>query len=132
MSRHFRLLVALCLLLCACGGPFLAVPGGALRGEVVAEPVEDWSAVATPFVDLEVRPDDPYSVELNYFIRGGQLYIDPAEGRAWLDHLRTDPRARVRFGERIYPVTAVLVARPGEGGFEDLDPTRFIYRLDSR
>ena len=41
-----------------------------------------------------------------------------------------DPRCRVRFGERIYPVTAVLVGKPGEiAGF---DADRFVYRLDSR
>ncbi|GAF95452.1 unnamed protein product, partial [marine sediment metagenome] len=82
------------------------------------------------FVDLEVRPDDPYSVELNYIVLEGQLYIDPAEGRRWFEYLREDDRVRVRFGDRIYPARAVLVGRPGE--LEGFDSDRFIYRLDPR
>ena len=118
------------LLLAACGGPLLVFPGGELSGEVVREPVEDWSFVDDRFVDLETRPSDPYSVELNYVVRDGQLYLDPAEGRTWFDHLRADPDVRVRFGDRIYPVRAVKVGEPGE--IEGFDADRYVYRLDSR
>ena len=130
MNRAMIALLAGVLALVACGGPFLVIPGGALRGTLVPEPIEDWSFVDSAFVDLETRPDDPYSVELNYVVRDGELYVDPAEGREWLEHLREDPRARVRFGDRIYPVTAVLVGKPGE--LEGFPGDRFIYRLDSR
>ncbi len=117
-------------LLLACGGPILVIPGGALAGTVVSQPVDDWSFVTDRFVDLETRPEDPYSVELNYVVREGKLYIDPAEGREWLDHIREDPRVRVRFGCKVYPATAVLVGRPGE--IEGFQTDRFVYRLDSR
>jgi len=120
----------LALLAAGCGGPFLMFPGGALDGEVVDEPVTDWSFVTDRFVELETRPDDPYSVELNYFVRDGRLYLDPAEGRTWLEHIRADPRVRVRFDGRVYPLTAVLVGRPGE--LEGFDADRFVYRLDPR
>ncbi len=124
-SQVFCVLV---LLATGCGGPFLVFPGGELRGETVAEPVDDWSFVDSWFVDLETRPGDPYSVELNYIVKDGRLYIDPAEGRAWLEHIREDPRVRVRFGGKIYPLKAVLVGKPGElDGFPE---DRFIYRLD--
>ena len=122
--------VLLLLAITGCGGPFLVFPGGELSGKVVSEPVADWSFVIDEFVDLETRPSDPYSVELNYVVRNGQLYIDPAEGRRWLDHIREDSRVRVRFGEKIYPVEAVLVGKPGE--LEGFDRERFIYRLDPR
>ena len=82
------------------------------------------------FVDVETRPGDPYSVELNYQVVDGMLYIDPAEGRKWFEYIRADPRLRVRFDDKIYPVAAVLVGRPGE--LEGFDADRFIYRLDSR
>ena len=118
---------ALCF---GCGGPMLVFPGGALSGEVHPEPVEDWSFVSDAFVDLELTPDDPYSVQLNYVVRDGRLYIDPAEGRGWFERLKADPRVRVRFGGTVYPLVAVLVGRPGE--LEGFDPDRFIYRLDSR
>jgi hypothetical protein len=116
--------------LTACGGPFLVFPGGELDGEVVEEPIEDWSFVDDHFVDLETRPSAPYSVELNYVVRDGKLYIDPAEGRRWLVYLREDPRVRARFGAKIYPLQAVLVGRPGE--LEGFPEDRFVYRLDPR
>ncbi len=34
-------------------------PGGALSGEVVEEPVADWSFVDDVWFELETRPDDP-------------------------------------------------------------------------
>ncbi len=114
----------------ACGGPFLVFPGGALRGEVVSEPPTDWSFVDDRFIDLETRPEDPYSVELNYFVRDGKLYVDPAEGRTWLEHIRADPRVRARFGGKVYLLEAVLVGTPGQ--LEGFDADRFVYRLDPR
>ncbi len=123
-------LLAILATLAACGGPFLVFPGGQLSGEVVTEPVDDWSFLTASFIDLETRPADPYSVELNYVVRDGKLYIDPAEGRRWLDHIREDPRVRARFDGRIYPLTAVLVGEPGE--LEGFDADRYVYRLDSR
>ena len=129
--NHRSILIALMSTpLFACGGPLLVFPGGELSGEVVTEPVTDWSFASDTFVDLETRPGAPYSVELNYVVEDGQLYIDPAEGREWLDHIRADPRVRVRFGNEVYPATAILVGQPGE--LEGFDPERFIYRLDSR
>ena len=116
--------------LVGCGGPIFMIPGGALRGDVEATAVEDWSFVDDRWVDLEVRPSDPYSVELNYTVRDGKLYIDPAEGRRWLDYIREDPRVRVRFGGRVYAATAVLVEDPAE--LEGFPSDRIIYRLEGR
>ncbi len=115
-----------------CGGPVLFLPGGALRGDVVADPPTDWPFAESGLLDLEVRPDDPYSVTISYVVREGGLYIDPAEGRTWHRWLREDDRVRVRFrsDERVYPLRAVLVGRPGETpGF---DPDRYVYRLVPR
>ena len=113
-----------------CGGPFLIFPGGALSGDVVDPTPTDWSFVDSSFIDLETRPTDPYSVELNFFVKDGKLYIDPAEGRRWLDHIRTDPNVRVRFDGRIYALTAVRVE--GAAELEGFDPERLVYRLDPR
>lgn len=122
--------IGLVALVASCGGPLLMIPGGALSGEVVEAPVDDWSFADDAFIDVELRPEDPYSVELNYIVRDGQLYLDPSEGRRWFEYLKDDPRLRVRFGNEIYPVTAVLVGRPGE--LEGFDSDRYVYRLDSR
>jgi hypothetical protein len=37
---------------------------------------------------------------------------------------------RVRIGEQVYPMTAVLVGVPGE--VEGFPPDRFVYRLEPR
>lgn len=129
-SRLAAGLLLFCLLLLGCGGPFLSIPGGALAGEVVEEPVRDWSFVDSVFLDLETRPDDPYSVELNYVVRDGQLYIDPAEGRTWFEHIKANPLVRARFAGKVYPLRAVLVGKPGE--LEGFDSERYVYRLDPR
>ena len=131
MSR-LPIVAVLALCVAGCGGPFLMFPGGALRGEVIAEPVQDWSFADDRFIDLETRPSDPYSVELNYFVREGELFIDPAEGRRWLDYIREDPRVRVRIGGKVFPATAVLAGRPGEGREGGFPPDRYVYRLDFR
>jgi hypothetical protein len=116
--------------LLSCAVFFFYAAGGELSGEVVVEPVSDWGFQTSRFVDLEVHPSDPYSVKLNYVVMNGSLYIDPAEGRRWLDYLREDPRVRVRFDDKIYPLKAILVGKPGE--LEGFDADRFIYRLDPR
>ena len=128
--RAVVFVLGLLCLVTGCGGPILVIPGGALSGEIVETPVEDWSFADNLFLDLETRPDDPYSVELNYVLREGQLFVDPAEGRRWLDHIRADPRVRVRFDGKIYLATAVLVGSPGE--LPDFPEDRFIYRLEPR
>jgi len=128
--RGVRALAALSSLLCGCSGPFLFLPGGALRGELHQEPVSDWSFVDARSVALETRPRDPYSVQIGYVVRDGRLYIDAAEGRRWHEYIREDPRVRVRFDGAVYPLEAVLVGRPGE--LEGFDPERYVYRLDPR
>ena len=104
----------------ACSGPFLVFPGGRLGGTEVTEPVEDWSFVDSTFMDLELRPEDPYSVTLNYFVRDGKLYVDPAEDREWYQYLKADDRVRVRFGfgDRVYPLP------PGRDVRRDPRPSR--------
>jgi len=111
-----------------CGGPLLFLPGGALHGEIVEAPVTDWSFVEGGPIVLEVRPSSPYSVHVGCVIRAGRLYIDPAEGRRWLDFIRDDPRVRVRVDGRIYAARAVRVDAPEElAGFE---PDRHVYRIE--
>ncbi len=129
-TRCAALALLLAIGVAACGGPFLVFPGGALRGQVADGPVKDWSFAQDKFVDLETRPADPYSVTVNYVVRDGRLYVDPAEGRRWLDYMREDPRVRVRFGGVIYPAHAVLVQDPAE--LQGFDADRLIYRIESR
>jgi hypothetical protein len=131
MPLRAAVALPLAFIAAACGGgPVAMFPGGALSGEVVEEPVSDWSFVDSNNIELETRPGDPYSVVINYIVRDGDLFIDPAEGRTWFEYLKEDPRVRVRIGDRVYLLNAVLVGRPGE--LEGFDPDRFVYRLDPR
>jgi hypothetical protein len=66
------------MVLPACGGPLFFIPGGSLNGEIVNEPITDWSFVTARFVELETRPTDPYSVVVEYIVKDRMLYIDPA------------------------------------------------------
>ena len=61
-------------------------------------------------------------------VRDGRLYIDPAEGRRWLEYIREDPRVRVRFDGKVYSARAVLVEDPAE--LEGLPEDRIVYRLE--
>ena len=51
MKRSWLFSLVVSMGLVGCGGPFLMIPGGALRGEVVSEPIDDWSFVDDAFVD---------------------------------------------------------------------------------
>jgi hypothetical protein len=79
-------------------------------------------------LDLETRPDDPYSVRIGFIFRDGNIYIDPAEDRRWYPHLIADPSVRVRIDGRIYRARAVAVADPDE--LRGFDPDRHVHRLE--
>lgn len=136
-ASSFPRVSLLCLsLLCvwtgivACGGPVMMFPGGALSGEEVTAPVS-WPKLEDGVLELETRPDDPYSVHLGYRVVDGQLMIDPAAGRAWLDNLRDDPRVRVRINGQVMAMRAVLIGDP-EHPIQGFEADRFVYRLEPR
>ena len=123
-------LLSLVSLMVGCGGPFYIIPGGELSGTVETKHIRDWSFVDAPFVDLETNGDSLRSVQLNYILREGSLFIDPSEGKTWFTELKKNTNVRIRFDGKIYPVTATLVGKPGElAGF---DSERYIYQLESR
>jgi hypothetical protein len=140
------------LLLAGCGffEPIGPIAGGRLSGEVVSEPVADWSFVDNhETIKVETRPGDPYSVTTWVFHHGGNLYVpcgDP-ESRTWVANVQADPRVRLKIGERIYERSAVRVTDPAE--FEaaaqpllrkyDLDPPEegeeteaWLFRMEPR
>jgi len=111
-----RPLTALALLLALGCGP---VPGGVLGGTPAPAPA-DWSAALggeRAFCEIESRPADPHSIQLECFLVDGQLFVQshrwaladwwPTESWAtiWLAH----PDVRVRVGEHLYALRAVRV-----------------------
>ena len=126
-------------------GPIVLIPGGELSGQVVAAP-GDWKftdAVGT--VQLETRPDDPYSVNIWVTAVGDELFFATSE-TAWAAYIEHDPRVRLRVDGKIYLLRAtrsdsaadreaLLAAMKRKYDFEpDPDETTeaTVYRLEPR
>jgi hypothetical protein len=123
LGRIFRWLVALVVIVAAVLGtlyarrtnPIQFISGRQLTGEVVNEPVSDWSFAAdVPTVAIETRPAAPYSVTTWCFVHEGHLYIPASTGskKTWTQFASADPRVRVKIGDKIYPGMATRVTDP--------------------
>jgi hypothetical protein len=91
--------------------PWNQLPGKRITGEEVTEPVDDWSFMEeSTRVTLEVRPSDPYSVDIRSFMHKGVLYLNSItpENR-WTQFLIEDPNLRLKVGNKIYKVRATRV-----------------------
>ena len=105
MARGIAALLVI-LFLPGCGPTFL-LPGGALTGTSSSSPT-DWAwtdDVST--IQLETRPEDPYSVNLWVVGIDDGLYIHAGANRAaWVEHIEVDSLVRVRIEEKIYALSA--------------------------
>lgn len=148
MSRTASITLLFVLtILTGCSGPFLLLPGGELEGPV-AETPEDWAftdEIST--VQVETRPEDPYSINIWAVALDDSLYLHAGGNRAaWVENLEQDPRARVAVEGTLYEVTASRVEDAAEfarfaDAYEqkyDLRPRNenideiFVYRLGAR
>ena len=96
-------------------------PGGQLSGKVKRVP-HSWSfSDAFENVQLETRPDDPYSVNIWCVAVGKRLFIASGKGMesAWAKHIVANPDVRLRIGEDIFELRAVR-------GDDPLDRRRFL------
>jgi len=138
-------LVAALWVLAACG----PIPGGSLSGQVAVVPA-DWSAALGgdhALCEIESRPDDPHSIQLDCFLHDGSLYVQshrwalaswwPVKSWAaiWLEH----PDVRVRIGDSLYDLTAtqVSVARERESvlafrGYDPIPAGIVLFRFEPR
>lgn len=113
--KRVGLAVATGLVLAACGGPLGPIAGGELAG-VEAEPPAEWLSVPDT-IQLEVRPAEPYSVNVWAVGVGANLYVAHGpDGPTWGARLQADPRARVRIGDTVYALEAVVVEEAAELG----------------
>ncbi|MGE0621747.1 MAG: hypothetical protein AB7I04_23595 [Pseudomonadales bacterium] len=105
------LLLSLSTLLAGCDEPFIVMAGGALVGEPEDPPV-DWTPLNdVEVVQLETRPEDPYSVNVWMIASGRNLYVATGKGDTrWTRHIAVNPDVRVRIDGRIYELEAYLVA----------------------
>jgi hypothetical protein len=98
--------------LLACG-PTVMIPGGELSGETEAVP-SDWSfSDAVETVQLETRPEDPYSVNIWGVAVGSDFYVAAGNAEnAWALNIAEDDNVRLRVGEAIYELRAVRDGSP--------------------
>lgn len=134
-------LASLALALALLGvGPCGLIPGGALEGPL-APPPPDWRALGEgTLCQLELRPEEPHSLNVNCHVHDGRLYVYSLFGarKRWTAMLEEDPDVRVRIEGRLYELEALRVDDPDErrrvlspDGGEPSDST-WLYRLDPR
>ena len=141
------------------GDPEWVIGGGALRGELVNEPILDWSFVPKQLHNLDVESRaswPPYSTSPWFMVHEGTIYVllPSLFGDGLLKRIERDPDLSVRIEGRIYPVRAFLVqdethlaillapflrrqmaveiGGPTRRVSSGLDATVAIYRLESR
>ena len=116
MHRFPRILFLTAVLFAlACGGPLVMIPGGELSGTVQPAP-PDWAfSDGVDDVQLETRPSDPYSVNV-WGVGAGDRFLIAAGGgvvSAWATNMIDDSRVRLRIGENIYEMEAMLTDDEG-------------------
>ena len=137
--------LALSLFAAGCG----PIPGGTLAGRPAPVP-SDWTGAVQDghaLCEIESRPQDPHSIQLDCFLYEGALYVQshrwaraswwPVQSWAaiWSEH----PDVRVRIGDALYDVTArEITAAPERGAilaFRGYDPVPdgiVVFRFEPR
>lgn len=96
------------LVVAACGGPLGPFAGGELAGTAAAPPPA-WGALPET-VQIEVRPTEPYSVNVWAVGIGTHLYVATGpEGSEWSTLLQRDDRVRARIAGAVYTLRATVV-----------------------
>ena len=107
--------IAFVVFLAGCGKPFGFIPGRELDGDE-APPPQDWAEIdKIATVQLEFRPDKPYSINIWAVGIGQDMYVATGEdGTRWTEYLQQTPEVRVQVRESIYPLNATRVLDPAE------------------
>ena len=134
------------LLLFGCG-PFLLLPGGKLDGPVKPTPASFAFAADAGTIQLETRPADPYSVNVEGAVVGDGLYVSAGDSKSrWVENIEADPLVRARVEGNVYELRARRVVDEAELqkfavvwlslGSWARDPTKlaevWVYRLEPR
>jgi hypothetical protein len=107
--------LVLFLLAAGCNGPLPFMSGGRLAGEEQSAPSEWTLAEDFGVVQLETRPEDPYSVNIAYTLLEGRLYINAGDTETeWVKNMEVNPLVRLRISEALYALRAERVTDPGE------------------
>ena len=109
-------IAALVLVLAAgCSRPWLVIPGGKLDGTVKPTPESFAFAKNGATIQLETRPQDPYSVNVSSAIVDGSLYVSGGDTKTrWVENMIADPEVRARVAGDVYELRARRVEDPAE------------------
>ena len=121
--------------LAACAGnPEPGEPGYAfnVNGEYAIEFVADDGQVYTGTMQLETRPEDPYSVNIAYTVLNGTLYANAGDTETqWAKNMTADPRVRLRIEGALYELRAERVTEASEiAAFAEAWTDQSIFRRD--
>ncbi len=108
--KRLTLIVTL-LTIAGCTDPFISIPGGELSGEPAAVPTS-WPTLPD-VVQLEVRPDDPYSLNIWAVNAGNHIYVATNEAK-WVPYINEDARVRLKVDDTLYMLEAELVTEAAE------------------
>ena len=102
-----------------CIDPVDRRPGLRLSGDVVSEPVEDWSftrAHREIYIETSTPYLLPHSVTIVCADADGELFIGARNpvGKRWVDFVERDPEARLKIGDRVYEVRLRRVVEESE------------------
>lgn len=112
-----RLFFAVIAMLAAAGcEPTFVFAGGELAGTERPMP-SDWGFTEDfGTVQIETRPNDPYSVNVWGVSVNGSFYVAASDAgdATWADAIEAEPRVRLRVGDDIYPLFAQRTEDPQE------------------
>ena len=124
MKKVMTIIAAVTGILVILGGGYFVsecpcdqLPGVALWGDEVTEPVEDWSfANDVTLCQLQVTNGVfPQSLNLNCMSGDGVLTISCSrcEGKRWSSIAMKNPVGKIRIGDLVYPVRLTRLTDPG-------------------
>jgi hypothetical protein len=93
------------------------LPGLWLKGEPVTTPVSDWSftdQIQTIKIQTQTPFVLPYSVSIWCAVYNGNLYVTSYRGRRWVEDIVSDPRVRLKIGDKIYERSLSMINDPEE------------------
>jgi hypothetical protein len=108
-NRPLAMLSLVAALAVGCG-PFLLMPGGQLEGTSSPTP-DDWSLLREiDTVQLETRPEDPYSVNVWAIGMGPRVYLHAGANRStWVEHMEENTAVRLLAEGSLYDMRATRV-----------------------
>jgi hypothetical protein len=114
--RAFRLALLGSILVCGCScGPFLLMSGGKLDGTEKPVPASFALPGNRETIQLETRPEDPYSVNVSGAVVDGKLYVSAGDTlSAWAKNIEANPLVRARIDGDLYDLKARRVTDRAE------------------